>query len=61
MSRNKRYEERKKAMGLKKVTLWVPVNSEIEFKQMAEFLCENPDHIPFMARSISTGRMKKAV
>ncbi|MEI8670358.1 hypothetical protein P4S65_20320 [Pseudoalteromonas sp. B131b] len=61
MTRNEKYEQKQKGKGLKKVTLWIPDNSEIEIKQMVEFLIDNPDHIPFMARSITTGRMKKAV
>lgn len=61
MTRNQKYEQKQKGKGLKKVTLWIPDNSEIEIKQMVEFLIDNPYHIPFMARSITTGRMKKAV
>jgi len=61
MSRNSAYEHRKRSQGLRKLTLWVPVESEIEFKSMADFLCHNRDHVPFMARSLVTGRMKKAV
>ncbi|WP_418609231.1 hypothetical protein ACNSN2_18825 [Pseudoalteromonas sp. US3C1013] len=61
MTRNQKYEQKQKGKGLKKVTLWIPDNSEIEIKQMVDFLIDNPDHIPFMARSITTGRMKKAV
>lgn len=61
MTRNQKYEQKQKGKGLKKVTLWIPDNSEIEIKQMVEFLIGNPDHIPFMACSITTGRMKKAV
>lgn len=61
MTRNQKYEQKQKGKGLKKVTLWIPDNSEIEIKQMVEFLIDNPDHILFMARSITTGRMKKAV
>ena len=61
MTRNQKYERKQKAKGLKKVTLWIPDDSEVEIKQMIEFLIDNPDHIPFMARSVITGRMKKAV
>lgn len=61
MSRNSKYEAKKRAFGLTKVTLWVPIESEIEFKSMAEFLCLNRDHVPYMARSLKTGRLKKAV
>ncbi|UML95622.1 hypothetical protein [Shewanella xiamenensis] len=61
MSRNQKYELKQRSRGLSKVTLWVPESSEIELKQMAQFLCENPDYIPFMVRSITTGKMRKAV
>lgn len=61
MTRNQKYESKQKNRGLKKVTLWVPHDSEIEIKQMVEFLIDNPNHIPFMARNINTGRMKKAI
>lgn len=61
MSRNSAYEHRKRSKGLRKLTLWVPIESEIEFKSMADFLCLNRDYVPYMARSLVTGRMKKAV
>ncbi|ASI90969.1 MULTISPECIES: antitoxin MazE-like protein [Vibrio] len=40
MSRNKRYEARKRAQGLVKVTLWVPDSRESEFKMLADACCE---------------------
>ena len=40
MSRNKRYEEKRKAQGLTKVTLWVPEVRESEFKMLAEACCQ---------------------
>lgn len=61
MNRNQKYEAKQRSLGLKKVTLWVPDSAEIEFKQMAQFLCDNPDYIPFMVRSVTTGKMRKAV
>ncbi len=61
MTRNQKYEQKQKSKGLKKVTVWIPDESEIEIKQMIEFLIDNPDHIPFMARNVKTGRMKKAI
>jgi hypothetical protein len=61
MTRNQKYEQKQKSKGFKKITLWIPNDSEIEIKQMIDFLIENPDHIPYMARSVKTGRMKKAV
>lgn len=59
MTRNQRYEQRQKDKGLVKVTLWVPMNSQVEVRQMAEYLQENKNHIPYMARSLVTGRMAK--
>ncbi|KTF16887.1 hypothetical protein [Pseudoalteromonas sp. H105] len=61
MTRNQKYEKKQRDRGLKKVTLWIPDDSEVEIKQMIDFLIDNPDHIPFMARSVKTGRMKKAI
>ncbi|PAJ71691.1 hypothetical protein CJF42_25345 [Pseudoalteromonas sp. NBT06-2] len=61
MSRNSEYEQRRKNKGQKKITLWVPVDSEVELKSMADFLCENNGYVPTMVRSLSTGRLKKAV
>lgn len=61
LSRNQKYEKKQKDKGLKKVTMWIPEQAEIEVKQMCEFLCDNPNFIPFMARSLTTGKMKKAV
>jgi len=61
LTRNQKYEKKRKDKGLKKATFWIPEKAEIEVKQMCEFLCENPNHIPYMARSLKTGRLKKAV
>ena len=61
MTKNQRYEAKQKAKGLKKVTLWIPVDAEIELKSMAEYCCENKGSIPFMVRSLTTGRMAKAI
>ncbi|WAX22040.1 hypothetical protein spd_00008 [Shewanella phage Dolos] len=61
MNRNSKYELKQRSNGLKKLTLWVPLESEVEFKQMADFLCANRDHVPFMARSLLNGKMRKAV
>jgi hypothetical protein len=60
-SRNAIYESKMRAQGFKKVTVWVSEESEPEFKLMAKFCCENREHIPFMARSLITGKMKKGV
>ena len=61
MSRNKRYEDNKKKQGLKNVTLWLPEHAEVEFKQMAEFCITHRGHIPYMVKSLKTGRFAKAV
>ena len=61
LSRNARYEKKKKAQGLVKLTLWIPESAEVELKQIAEFCCENPEFIPFMVRSTITGKMRKGV
>lgn len=60
-TKNQRYERAQREKGLKKVTLWIPEQSEIECRQMIEFLIEHRDHIPCMARSLKTGRLKKAI
>ena len=56
LSRNQRYEQGRKQKGEKKLTVWVSEHAEVEVKQMCEFLCENPNHVPFMARSLVTGK-----
>lgn len=61
LSRNQRYEQGRKQKGEKKLTVWIPEQAEIEVRQMCEFLCENPNHVPFMARDLVTGKMKKAI
>ena len=61
LTRNQKYEKQRKEKGQKKLTVWVPEKAEIEVKQMCEFLCDNPDFIPFMVRSLTTGKMKKAI
>lgn len=40
MSRNKRYEKRRRDEGLIKVTLWVSADRESEFKMLGEACCE---------------------
>jgi len=46
---------------LEKRTYWVPYNAQVEMAQLVEFLQKNPDHIPYMCRSLKTGRMAKCV
>lgn len=61
MSRNARYEAKKRENGLTKCTLWIPEELISEFKQMAETCVEDRDVFPFMVRSKTTGRMRKGV
>ena len=60
-SRNKRYEDKKRAKGLIKKTVWIPEECSVEFQQMADFCTEHRGYIPFMVRSLVTGKMKKAI
>ncbi|MPY23912.1 hypothetical protein [Shewanella sp. YLB-07] len=61
MTKNQKYETKMKARGLKKITLWIPTESQVELKSIAEFCCDNKDYIPFMVRSLTTGKMRKGV
>ena len=60
-TRNQRYEEKKKAMGLVKRTYWVPVHCEVEVSQIIECCVEDREYIPFMVRNLKTGKMKKGI
>ncbi|XDF77912.1 hypothetical protein AAFX60_001395 [Aliivibrio fischeri] len=40
MSRNSKYEAKKKAEGLKKVTVWIPSEREVEFQLLAAACCD---------------------
>jgi len=60
-SRNQRYEAKKRADGLTKITIWVPASAEPEFKSMADFCSENRECAPFMVRSSKTGKFKKGI
>ncbi|NAX27207.1 hypothetical protein CAG64_17320 [Vibrio sp. V38_P2S17PM301] len=56
MSRNARYEQRKRAEGLIKVTLWVPEQRESEFKLLADACCRFR-HLSFNTlRDTSSGK-----
>ncbi|PSB78440.1 hypothetical protein C5F62_17240 [Photobacterium damselae subsp. damselae] len=56
MSRNKEYEARKKADGLKKMTIWIPEERESEFKLLAEKCCSHR-HLSFNSlRCTLTGK-----
>ncbi len=61
LSRNQKYEQSLRERGLVKLTIWVPANSVADFKAMAFFCVNNKETVPFMARSLVTGRMAKAV
>jgi len=61
MSRNTDYEARQRAKGLVKSTVWIPKHCVVETKQMIDYCTNDRDKIPFMVRSIKTGRMAKAV
>lgn len=56
MSRNAKYEAKKKASGLKKVTLWIPIERESEFQLLATACCEYR-HLSFNTlRDTSSGK-----
>ncbi|HIF9244481.1 hypothetical protein [Photobacterium damselae] len=56
MSRNKEYEVRQKAKGLKKVTVWIPQERESEFKLLAEKCCSHR-HLSFNSlRDVVSGK-----
>ncbi len=57
MTRNAKYEQRQRDKGLKKVTLWLPVDRDDEIKQAAQMMCDNSDLTLTLLRSISTGRL----
>ncbi|NOH55871.1 hypothetical protein F0266_23380 [Vibrio coralliilyticus] len=46
MSRNTKYEDARKARGLKKKTLWIPANMDSEFEMLANACCEHR-HLTF--------------
>ncbi len=57
MTRNKRYEQKMKAQGLKKVTLWIPEDRESDIKQAASVMCENDNLTIGVLKNIETGRL----
>lgn len=57
-SRNAMYEQNMRDQGFAKITIWVPVKCQDEFKLMATICKDNPDLIPSTVRSLTTGRMK---
>lgn len=65
ISKNKAYEQRQKAKGLQKVTVWCPDYSVDELKELMaiinEFHLEKGEHhkklFPAMYREFATGKM----
>lgn len=57
-SRNKIYEDKQRAKGLVKITLWVPAEAADDLKNMAASCCDDRTQIPACTRSIKTGRLK---
>ncbi|PMK90848.1 antitoxin MazE-like protein [Vibrio lentus] len=57
MTRNKRYEQKMKAQGFKKVTLWIPEDRESDIKQAASVMCENENLTIGVLKNIETGRL----
>lgn len=56
MSRNKKYEDKLREQGLKKVTLWVPAEREPEFKMLASACCDHR-HLTFNTlRDVQSGK-----
>lgn len=57
VTRNKAYEQRRKQAGEIKITIWVPEDTECDYKVMAERCCEDRDLYPAGLRSKSTGKI----
>ncbi|HDM8216517.1 antitoxin MazE-like protein [Vibrio campbellii] len=57
MNRNKRYEQRMKENGFKKITIWVPCDKESDVKQAASAMCEDESLTIGVLKNINTGRM----
>lgn len=55
-SRNQQYENRKKASGLDKLTVWVPVAAVPDFQLAAALMCENRHLVLSLLRDPKTGR-----
>ncbi|MCW4446833.1 hypothetical protein OHV10_21570 [Vibrio splendidus] len=56
MSKNARYEQRKKEAGLQKKTLWIPSDRVSEFELLAKACCEHR-HLSFNTlRDTVTGK-----
>ncbi|EHH1109116.1 antitoxin MazE family protein [Vibrio parahaemolyticus] len=57
MNRNKRYEQRMKQNGFKKITIWVPSDKESDVKQAVSAMCEDESLTIGVLKNINTGRM----
>lgn len=56
MNRRKEYENRQKAAGLKKVTVWVPEGVVVDFQLQAEICRNHRSLFPHMLRDQITGQ-----
>ncbi|WED26429.1 hypothetical protein L3V77_15740 [Vibrio sp. DW001] len=56
MSRNKKYELAQHEKGLKKVTVWVPVEREPEFKMLASACCDHRNLTFNTLRDVQSGK-----
>ncbi|MEZ8844601.1 hypothetical protein AB6E06_23410 [Vibrio splendidus] len=57
MSRNKKYEDKMKSNGFKKVTLWIPEDRESDIKQAASVMCDHENLTVGVLKDVCTGRM----
>ncbi|CAK2471815.1 DUF3018 domain-containing protein [Vibrio crassostreae] len=57
MSRNKKYEDKMKSNGFKKVTLWIPADRESDIKQAASAMCDHDNLTVGVLKDVHTGRM----
>ncbi|MFA0005855.1 hypothetical protein AB4422_21115 [Vibrio splendidus] len=57
MSRNKKYEDKMKSKGFKKVTLWIPQDIESDVKQAASVMCDYENLTVGVLKDVHTGRM----
>ncbi|PTO88815.1 hypothetical protein [Vibrio splendidus] len=57
MGRNKKYENKMKAKGFKKVTLWIPQDRESDVKQATSVMCDHENLTVGVLKDINTGRM----
>ena len=55
-TRNKKYERSQNALGLKKVTFWIPENRESDIRQAISKMVENEDLTISVLQNTLTGR-----